>query len=117
MRDRGKIGGIGFDQQPVEGRQPGRFADRFRLGKRQHPTKAQMESDIQGLLRFGWTASEAMEDSAATVMLTQDLDRAGPGFPRVDHDRFTGVLSDLELSGEDRALYIARRKIVVIIET
>ncbi len=42
--------------------------------------------------------------------------RVGVRLPRVDHDRETQRVRDLELAVEDRALHIARREIVVVVE-
>src|SRR5712691_9137817 len=52
MRDRGQIRRVCLDQQSVQGRQPRRFANCLGLGERQHPAKAQVESEIEALLRF-----------------------------------------------------------------
>jgi hypothetical protein len=39
-----------------------------------------------------------------------------PGFAGVDHDGLAGLGGDFQLALEDRALHVARREIVVVVE-
>src|SRR5258708_5408915 len=114
---RRKIGCVGLDQQPVFGRQSRGLAQVARFRECQNAAEAEVKPQFQGLFGFFRPACEAVHDAAVgQAGLADHRKRVLPGLARVDDDGFSCACGQIELRGKDRALHVARREVVMIIE-
>src|ERR1043166_871611 len=116
---RGKKRAVGLDEQAIERHDPRYLLQLERARKRHDARQRKMKADVERALRHCAIAGETVKDAAdvAGVLLREDAKRILCGFTRVDDDGQGATGRQPNLLAKDLPLHVARREIVVIVET
>ena len=117
---RGEEGGIRLDEDGIERKNGGNIAQGLGFGIGEITGKGDAETHVEAAVGVVKSAAETVEDAAEACVgpiLPQNGDAIGPGFATMNDYRFSDTVGDGELVAEDLLLNVARRVVVVIVES
>ena len=118
VRNGREIGRVRLDQQAILWGERRRFSNIVRFWECQNAAEAEMKAQFQRLFRLARAASEAVHDAAVwQAVLSDHGEGIVPGFACVNDDGPFRLSGQNQLRREHGALHVARRKVVMVIET